>query len=90
MAYRPAIGGRTRTRVVPDLDGAGFGGVAAQIAQLFEGLQMRVDGRSGGEADGLTDLPHRRRVAALAQLLLDHVEDALLTGGQIRCHGSSF
>ena len=42
-----------------------------------------MHGGRGGEADGLADLAHARRVAALAQAGLDVVEDAALAGGEL-------
>jgi hypothetical protein len=37
-----------------------------------------VDGRGRGEAHGLPDLAHRRRVAVLRAVPLDELEDLLL------------
>lgn len=48
--------------VVADLDGAGFCGIPADIAVLFEGGEMRVYRGSGAQTDRRADLPHRRRI----------------------------
>jgi hypothetical protein len=49
--------------------------------------EMRVNRRGRGEAESLTDLTHRRWVAALGHGLLDVLQDLLLTFAE---HGYSF
>jgi len=58
-----------------ELDGAGLGGVALEVALTLEHGQMGVDGRRGVEADGLADLAHRGGIATLAQALGDEFEN---------------
>ena len=67
-------------RVPPHLDRAGLGRVAAQEAETLQRVQVAVHRRRRREADGLADLAHRRRVAALAHLELDEVEHLALAG----------
>jgi len=63
VAGRAALHGNLRVGVEADLDGAGLRGVPTQVSHLLEGGQVVVDGGGGVQADGLTDLAHRRRVA---------------------------
>ena len=79
----PLVTARTGVRVVADLDGAGLGRVPVQVAPALQRGQVRVHGGGRGEAHGLADLPHRRRVAPLGGLGLDEVEDLALTVGQL-------
>ena len=55
---------------VEQLDRARLGRVAAQQAELLEVGQVRVHGRRRGEADGLADVAHRRRIAVLRRVRL--------------------
>ena len=45
-----------------------------------------VDGGRGGEADGVRDLAHRRRIAARAQRRGDEVQDLDLAFGVVLRH----
>ena len=68
VAHRPALDDGARRRVAADLDGAGLGGVAPQVAEALERGEVVVHGGGRGEPHGLADLAHRRRVAAVAQV----------------------
>jgi hypothetical protein len=64
--------------------------MARGLAELLEVGQMRVHGGRRGEAHGLADVAHRRRIAVLRGVALDEVEDLLLALGQIdHLEGSS-
>src|SRR5690606_17432427 len=78
VAHGPALGRRVGVRVPPDLEGPGRGGVAPEVAPALQGGEVGVHGGGGGEADGLADLAHRRRVAVLARVPLDDLEDLSL------------
>ena len=58
-----------------DLDRPGLGGVAAEVALVLQGAEVRVDRGARREADGLADLAHAGRVAAAADLGVDELED---------------
>jgi hypothetical protein len=45
---------------------------------LLEVGQVRVDRRRRGQPDGLPDVPHGGRIAMLADIAPDEVEDLLL------------
>ena len=83
VAHRPALDGGARLGVEADLDGAGLRGVAGEVALVLQGREVRVDRGARREADGLADLPDARRVAAVADLGVDELEDLALAGGQI-------
>ena len=65
----------------------GLVGSRTQVAEALEGGEVGVHRRGGGEADRLADLAHRRRVAPVALVLLDDLEDLALTGGDVLGHG---
>ena len=80
----PHVGGRP----VEQLDRPRLGGVASQLARTLEVGQVRVHGRGGGEADGLADVPHRRRIPEVRRIAFDEVEDLLLALGQVHAINS--
>ena len=51
-------------------------------SRAAERVEVAVHGRRRGEPDRLADLAHRRRVAAVAGLGLDELEDVALAGGE--------
>ena len=67
----------------PHLDGPGLGRVPPQVATVLQGLQVGVHGARGGQADGLADLSHRRRVAPLFHACHDVVQDGPLPLRQV-------
>ena len=76
----PALDGRAGRRLERDLDRARLGGVAAEVALVLQRGEVRVDRGGRREADRLADLPHARRVAALADLGVDELEHLALAG----------
>src|SRR5207302_2065021 len=67
----------------PHLDGPGLGRVPPQVATVLQGLQVGVHGARGGQADGLADLSHGRRVAPLFHARHDVVQDGPLPLRQV-------
>jgi len=55
---RDHLGADHLEAVVTDLDRPGLCGIPADIAVLFQSLQMGMDGRSGTEIDRRTDLAY--------------------------------
>ena len=69
----------------------GLVGVAPEVAEALEAGQVGVDGGRGREPHRLADLAHRRRVAAVAGVGDDAVEDPLLALGEFGIgHACSF
>ena len=68
--------------VAADLDGAGLGGVAPEVAEPLERGEVGVHGGGRAEADALADLADRRGVAPLAHGRVDALEDLALAGGE--------
>ena len=87
VADRSALHDRPGVGVPAHLDGPRLGGVAAQVAEALQRAQVAVHRRRRGEADRLADLAHRRRIAAVADLLFDeHQHLALAAGELLRGH----
>ena len=62
----------------------GLVGSRSQHAELLEVRQMRVNGGGRGQPDRLADVAHRRRIAVVADVALDEVEDLLLSLGEVQ------
>jgi hypothetical protein len=56
--------------------------VAAQEALALQRHQLMGHGGGAGQADGLADLPHARRVAPALDGIPDHLDDAALPLGE--------
>ena len=82
VTNRAPLGRRTGARLERDLDRPGLARVAVEIALVLEGGEMGVHGGRRREPDGLADLPDARRVAALADLGVDELQDLPLAGGE--------
>ena len=65
VAHRPALDRRARLDVEVDLERAGLGGVAGEVALVLQRGEVRVHGGARRQADGLADLADARRVAAV-------------------------
>ncbi len=60
----------------------GLLGIAAQVALVLQGGEVRVHRGRRRQADGLADLAHARRVALLPGLGVDELEHLALAGGE--------
>ena len=58
-------------------------------SRAAERVEVAVHGRGGGEADGVADLAHRWRIATIADLLFDELQDVSLTGTDRMGHANS-
>ena len=87
VADRAAVHDRAGVGLVADLDRAGLGGVAPEVALVLQRTEVRVHRGARGEADGLADLADAGRVPAAADLDVDELEDLLLAGGERGCFG---
>ena len=90
VAHRSALDRLARARVVDELDRAGLRGVAPEVALVLEGGEVGVDRGARREPDGLADLTHARRVAALADLGVDELEDLALAFGEVVSCGARY
>src|SRR5690606_10125525 len=72
--------GAFELRVAPieHLNGPGLRGIPADVPLLLQPGHVAVNGGTGAEADGLANLPHRRRVTLGADLILDELQDLTL------------
>jgi hypothetical protein len=62
-ASRTPLRGKAGVVVEQQLDRTRLGRVDPEVTLALEGLQVRVNGRARGQAEGLADLPNRGRVA---------------------------
>src|SRR4029453_1133913 len=76
------VGNRLRLRLAVKLDRARFRGIALQETSALEIREVCVHRRGRGEADRLTDLAHRRRVAVRIHVLRQEVENLALPLGE--------
>ena len=70
-------------RLVEHLDRPRLGRVPPQQPGLLEVGEVGMHRRGRRQPDGLADVPHGRRIAVLARVLLDEVEDLLLALRQV-------
>ena len=82
VADRAAVDDRAGARLERDLDRPGLARVAAQVALVLQRGEVRVHRGRRRQADGLADLADARRVALLADLGVDELEDLALAGGE--------
>ena len=82
MAYGTSFDRRARDRVKADLDGPGLAGITLEIAELLKGFEVGVDGRWGGQADCLADLPDRWGIPPLTSFGVDVIQDLPLAVGE--------
>ena len=63
-----------------ELDRARLGRIALQQTRALEVREVRVDGRRGGETDGVADLADGRRIAVRVHVLGEELPDLLFAG----------
>ena len=68
-----------------DLEGTGEAGVLLEEALLLQHPELVGDARSARQTDGLADLPHARRIAALVDAVLDVLQHPLLPRREPGC-----
>ena len=57
-------------------------GIAPQVAELFQLGELMGHAGQAGQADGVADFPHGRRVAVVVDRTLDGLQDLLLPDGE--------